>query len=119
MKILFLNPPDMNQVMEYELEENAGEYMDFTKFGSFPSLGLLYVMSYLEKNIPHHKLYFKDCSAERLSHKELIDYVTEIKPDIVASTSFTVNMIDVVMAAQNIRKILPNNFPNLFEKINP
>jgi radical SAM superfamily enzyme YgiQ (UPF0313 family) len=108
MNILFLNPPDMNQVLEHTLDEKSGEYMEFRKFGTFPSLGLLYVMSYLENNAPHHKLYYKDCSAERISHKELIDYVTEIKPDIVASTSFTVNMIDVVMAAQNIRKILPN-----------
>jgi hypothetical protein len=28
-------------------------------------------------------LYFKDCVAERVGHKELNDYVAEIKPDIV------------------------------------
>ena len=32
----------------------------------------------------------------------------EIKPDIVAVTSFTVSMVDVVIAARSIRKILPN-----------
>ena len=108
MKVLFLNPPDMNKVLEYTVDEKSKEYIGMDNFGAFPPLGILYVMAYLEKNTPHHKLYFKDCVAERGSHKDLIDYVNEIKPDIVAMTSFTVAMIDVCMAAQNIRKIVPD-----------
>ena len=108
MKILFLNPPDMNKVLEYTVDEKSKEYIGMDNFGAFPPLGILYVMAYLEKNAPHHKLYFKDCVAERGSHKDLIDYVNEIKPDIVAMTSFTVAMIDVCMAAQNIREIVPD-----------
>ena len=108
MKILFLNPPDLNKVNEYVLEEHSKDYIGSEDFGAFPPLGLLYVMAYLEKNAPHHKLYFKDCVAERVGHKELNDYVAEIKPDIVAVTSFTVSMVDVVIAARSIRKILPN-----------
>ena len=108
MKILFLNPPDMNKVLEYTVDEKSKEYIGMDNFGAFPPLGILYVMAYLEKHAPHHKLYFKDCVAERGSHKDLINYVNEIKPDIVAMTSFTVAMIDVCMAAQNIRKIVPD-----------
>ena len=108
MKVLFLNPPDMNKVLEYAPDEKSGEYIGIDNFGAFPPLGLLYVMTYLEKHAPHHKLYFKDSVAERSSHKDLIDYVSEIKPDIVGMTSFTVAMIDVVIAAKNIRKIVPN-----------
>ena len=108
MNILFLNPPDMNKVLEYTVDEKSKEYIGMDNFGAFPPLGILYVMAYLEKNAPHHKLYFKDCVAERGSHKDLIDYINEIKPDIVAMTSFTVAMIDVCMAAQNIRKIVPD-----------
>ena len=108
MKILFLNPPDMNKVLEYTVDEKSKEYIGMDNFGAFPPLGILYVMAYLEKKAPHHKLYFKDCVAERGSHKDLINYVNVIKPDIVAMTSFTVAMIDVCMAAQNIRKIVPN-----------
>jgi radical SAM superfamily enzyme YgiQ (UPF0313 family) len=108
MKVFFLNPPDMNQVYEYSPDEKSGEYIGMDNFGSFPPLGIMYVMAYLEKSAPHHKIYFKDSVAERSSHKDLIDYVAEIKPDIVAMTSFTVSMIDVVIAAQNIRKIVPN-----------
>jgi radical SAM superfamily enzyme YgiQ (UPF0313 family) len=108
MKVLFLNPPDMNKVYEYAPDEKSGEYIGMDNFGAFPPLGLLYVMAYLEKHVLHHELYFKDCVGERFSHKKLVDYITEIKPDIVAVTSFTVSMIDVVIAAQNIRKVVPN-----------
>jgi len=108
MHILFLNPPDINKVGDYVSDEHSKEYIGSDDFGAFPPLGLLYVMSYLEKNAPHHKLYFKDCVAERVGHKDLSDYVNEINPDIVAMTSFTVSMIDVVIAARSIRKILPN-----------
>jgi hypothetical protein len=108
MKVLFLNPPDFNKVSESTADEKSQEYIESDDFGAFPPLGIMYVMAYLEKQAPHHKLYFKDCVAERYGHKNLIDYVTEIKPDIVAMTSFTISMIDVVIAAQNIKKILPN-----------
>ena len=108
MKILFLNPPDMNKVYENAPDEKSKDYMSMDQFGAFPPLGIMYVMAYLEQQAPHHKVYFKDSIAEKSSHTQLIEYVTEIKPDIVAMTSFTVSMIDVVIAAQNIRKILPN-----------
>ena len=108
MKVLFLNPPDFNKVAENTVDEKSQEYLESDDFGAFPPLGIMYVMAYLEKQAPHHKLYFKDCVAERYSHKNLSDYVTEMKPDIVAMTSFTVSMIDVVIAAQNVRKIIPN-----------
>jgi radical SAM superfamily enzyme YgiQ (UPF0313 family) len=108
MNILFLNPPDMNKVYETAPDEKSGDYMGVDNFGAFPPLGLLYVMAHLEKHVPHHKLYFKDSVAEKFSHKKLVDYVAEIKPDIVAMTSFTVSMIDVVIAARNIRKIVPD-----------
>ena len=107
MNILFLNPPDINKISESTVDEKAHEYIESDDFGAFPPLGLMYVMSYLEKHAPHHKLFFKDCIAERVGHNDLKDYVAEIKPDVVAVTSFTISMIDVIIAAQNIRKIFP------------
>ena len=82
MKILFLNPPDLNKVSEYALDEHSKEYIESDDFGAFPPLGLLYVMSYLEKSEPHHELFFKDCVAERVGHKALDEYIEKIKPDI-------------------------------------
>ena len=107
MNVLFLNPPDINKISESTVDEKAHEYIESDDFGAFPPLGLMYVMSYLEKHAPHHKLFFKDCIAERVGHNDLKDYVAEIKPDVVAVTSFTISMIDVIIAAQNIRKIFP------------
>ena len=101
MKILFLNPPDINKVGEYAIDEHSKEYIGTDDFGAFAPLGLLYVMSYLEKHAPHHKLYFKDCVAERRGHNYLSKYVAEIKPDVVAMTSFTICLPDVVLAARN------------------
>jgi len=107
MNILFLNPPDLNKVSEYAIDEHSTEYLESDDVGAFPPLGLLYVMSYLEKKAPYHKLYFKDCVAEKVGHDALIEYVSEIRPDIFAMTSFTIGMPDVVLAARNIKKILP------------
>ena len=108
MKILFLNPPDLNKVSENAINEDSTEYIESDDVGAFPPLGLLYVMSYLEKNAPHHKIYFKDCVAEKCGHNALIKYVAEIMPDIVAMTSFTIGLPGVVLAARNIKKIVPN-----------
>ena len=98
---------DLDKVSEYAIDEHSKEYIESDDFGAFAPLGILYVMSYLEKHAPQHKLYFKDCVAERSGHNELIDYVTEIMPDVVAMTSFTISLPDVVMAARNIKKIVP------------
>ena len=49
MKILFLNPPDLNKVNEYVLEEHSKDYIGSEDFGAFPPLGLLYVMAYLTR----------------------------------------------------------------------
>ena len=92
MKVLFLNPPDFNKVSESTADEKSQEYIESDDFGAFPPLGLMYVMSYLEKHSPHHKLFFKDCVAERVGHNELTDYVEKIKPDVVAVTSFTISI---------------------------
>ena len=53
MKILFINPPDENKVSENP-DEKGDEYIESDDFGHFPPLGLLYVLSYLEKNTKNH-----------------------------------------------------------------
>ena len=40
MKVLFLNPPDLNKVNEYVLEEHSKDYIGSEDFGAFPPLGL-------------------------------------------------------------------------------
>ena len=94
MKIFFLNPPDENKVSENP-DEQGDEYIESDDFGHFPPLGLLYVLSYLEKNTKNHEIAFKDCVAEQISHTNLKEIFEEVKPDILALTSFTVSLVDV------------------------
>ncbi len=110
MKILMLNPPDQYTVIEHPDEENDGseKFIETVDYGLFPPLGLLYVLTYLEQNTDGHEFYFKDCIAEKISHDDLHNVINEIKPDIIGVTSFTIALMDVVLAARTIRKICPD-----------
>jgi len=107
MKILFLNPPGENTVPEIQTEE-GNEYMDSSDVGAFAPLGLLYVLSYLEKKQPEHDYFFLDCVGEKLSYHGLEQKVKKIQPDIVGITSFTISLVDVCLSAKTIRKVVPN-----------
>ena len=105
-----LNPPDQYTVIEHPDEENDGseKFIETVDYGLFPPLGLLYVLTYLEQNTDGHEFYFKDCIAEKISHDDLHNVINEIKPDVIGVTSFTIALMDVVLAARTIRKICPD-----------
>ena len=107
MRILMINPPDWNKVVENP-DEKGEEFLEADSFGDFPPLGALYVLSYLEENTTGHEFFFKDCIAERLSYERIEEYLREVKPDIVGITSFTVCLVDVCKTARLVRKISPN-----------
>ena len=48
MKIAFVNPPDRNTVIEFP-DDKGDSFLEADDYGYFPPLGLLYVLSYLEK----------------------------------------------------------------------
>jgi|ETNmetMinimDraft_13_1059891.scaffolds.fasta_scaffold04773_3 radical SAM superfamily enzyme YgiQ (UPF0313 family) len=107
MKILILNPPAENTVIENPDEEGEG-YLESDDFGFFPPLGALYVLSYLEKHTTGHRLYFKDCIAEGISQADLKRIIEDIRPDVVGITSFTISLVDVRMAARTVREVAPD-----------
>lgn len=107
MKILLINPPVENPVIEYPSEDGS-EYIEPDDFGYFPPLGALYVLSYLKKNTAGHDLFFRDCVAERISHKDLKRIVKEISPDIVGVTTFTALLVDISLVTAMIKSILPD-----------
>ncbi|MBF0437032.1 MAG: radical SAM protein [Magnetococcales bacterium] len=107
MKILFINPPDENTVVEYQ-DENGEGFLESDDYGCFPPLGLLYVLSYLEQHTIGHEIFFKDCIAEKISHADLPGIIGAIQPDIVGITSFTISLIDVVKTARTARDVVPN-----------
>ena len=106
MKVLILNPPSENTLPEFP-NEKGEEFIETQDFGSFPPLGALYVLSYLEKNSTGHSLSFIDCIGEQITHEKLSKVIRSIKPDIVGITSFTISLIDVCMAAVTVRKEVP------------
>jgi len=107
MKILIVNPPDENKVIENP-DEQGEEFLEADAFGEFPPLGALYVISHLEAHTTGHELFFKDCIGERISHVKLRGYLEEIQPDIVGVTSFTVGLVDVCMVAEAAKDANPD-----------
>jgi len=104
MKILLLNPPDKETVQEFP-DEEGNSYIDTEDFGFFPPLGLLYVLSSIEKERPHHEYFFKDAVAERCSYDKLEAYLKEVQPDIVGITSFTISLVDICRTGELVRKV--------------
>lgn len=107
MNILLLNPPNENTVPEFADASGEG-YVEVEDFGYFPPLGALYILSYAEKKMPHHRYFFIDCVGEKIGYAELEKRIRDIQPDIVGVTSFTVSLIDVVKSAEVVRKVKPD-----------
>ncbi|MBF0441327.1 MAG: B12-binding domain-containing radical SAM protein [Oligoflexales bacterium] len=106
MKILIINPPAEKPVLEYP-NEKGERFIEPDDFGFFPPLGALYVLSYLEKLKTGDDLFFKDCVAEKYSHKMLFDYIKDIKPDVIGITSFTALLVDILFVIRTVRCEFP------------
>ncbi|TAN58377.1 MAG: radical SAM protein [Rhodospirillales bacterium] len=106
MRILILNPPSENTVIEHPDEEGR-DFLESDDFGEFPPLGALYVLSYAEQHTKGHSFYFLDCIAERVRHAGLAQRIAEIKPDLVGITSFTISLVDVCLTARAVREAAP------------
>ena len=107
MKILFVNPPAEFTIPEAPREDGK-TFVGSEDFGAFPPLGMLYVLSYLEKHAPGHQIVFKDCIGENISHGKLAEIIREIQPDVLGITSFTISMVDVSEVAKSAREAVPN-----------
>jgi anaerobic magnesium-protoporphyrin IX monomethyl ester cyclase len=69
MRILLINPPAENAVIENP-DEQGEEFLEADAFGAFPPLGPLYVLTYLEEHTTGHEFFFKDCVAEGLRYPD-------------------------------------------------
>ncbi len=107
MNVLLINPPTENLVEAYKRKDGKAG-LDSPEFGTFPPLGLLYILSYLEKYAPQHKLYLIDCVSEKVSYEQLEQKIIDIKPDIVGITSFSVLLIDIIKVAKIVKKHFPS-----------
>ena len=107
LKILIINAPAQNTIAEYP-DAKGEKYIESDAFGRFPPLGALYVLTYLQKHTHGHELFFKDCVGENMSMEDLKAYLSNVEPDMVGITSFTISLIDVVEAARLAREINPS-----------
>ncbi len=111
MRVLLLNPPSEHTVREYTDREvpSDNRALEAEDFGLFPPLGLLYILAALKHKTPEHELFFLDCIAEHVGHRELSLRISEILPDVVGITSFSMAMYDVCLAARTIRTVSPQS----------
>lgn len=98
MKVLLINPPIKNIIsLEIPLFVRQNE-------GIFPPLGLMYIASYLKKNVDC-ELKLLDTIAEDMDYDAIEKYVGDFCPDVVGICAHTHNLIDVILVVDIIKKI--------------
>ena len=101
MKILFLVPPET-----ISLESSVPKALEGGK-GYYPKLGLLYVAAYYERETGKSATFI-DCPPENVSEEALLQRVREIKPDMVAMSIMTFNLLDALHTAKILKQECPN-----------
>ncbi len=98
MRILLINPPRFNEIIGNNpsiIEEQRGYN---------PPLGLLYIAAFLEQNTDH-KIKVIDAQVEKLDYSSLTLEISAFDPHVVGITAMTLTLIDVLIAADAVKKI--------------
>ncbi|PIQ99922.1 MAG: hypothetical protein COV66_10000 [Nitrospinae bacterium CG11_big_fil_rev_8_21_14_0_20_45_15] len=101
MKILFLVPPEI-----LPLESSVPKALEGGK-GYYPKLGLLYVAAYYERATGNRPVFI-DCPPEGVNEETLLKRFREIKPDMVAMSIMTFNLLDALYTADKLKQADPN-----------
>ncbi len=101
MKILFLVPPET-----ISLESSVPKALEGGK-GYYPKLGLLYVAAYYERETGNSATFI-DCPPENVSEEALLARVRDLKPDMVAMSIMTFNLLDALRTANVLRQENPD-----------
>lgn len=98
MKVLLINPPIENIInLELPLWVRQNQ-------GVFPPLGLMYLASYLKKNLDC-EVRILDALAEKMNYGRINEYIRDFHPNVVGITAHTNNLIDVILTTDIIKKI--------------
>lgn len=100
MKILFLVPPET-----LSLDSSVPKALEGGK-GYYPKLGLMYVAAYYEQATGNRPVFI-DCPPEEVSEEELLRRFREIRPDLVAMSIMTFNLLDALRAARVLKRENP------------
>ena len=99
MRVLLINPPSEN-----EMSSNTPPIVDEEQ-GFFPPLGLMYVAAYAEK-YAEHQIEILDTQVEQLSYLQIEQEIRKRRPDIVGITTMTFSLIDSMLTAKLVKKIV-------------
>ena len=107
--------PPMRNTVKYFKEWHLSP----SDYGAFPPLGLLYISTFLKKNMPDADITVIDCLAQNISYSELEERIITFNPDVVGISAFSVCLIDVLKVARLAKSINKNTHiciggPHLF-----
>jgi radical SAM superfamily enzyme YgiQ (UPF0313 family) len=101
VKILLLFPPQ-DQIVSPSYMKTIQEGLGF-----LPSLGLLYLGTYLQERT-RHEVDLLDAYVDRMSFADVERYIRETRPDAVGIGAMTFTLVDAVDAARIVKKIDPS-----------
>ena len=100
MNVLFLVPPET-----VSLESSVPKALEGGK-GYYPKLGLMYVAAWYER-ATGNRPGFIDCPPEDVGQQELLHRVRELRPDVVAMSIMTFNLLDALETARVLKRETP------------
>ncbi len=99
MKVLLVQPPAFNTII------GSVPYFSDEDDGFYPSLGLLYIASHLEK-YSSHSVEVLDAVVEQISSYEALEErIRKSNPDIVGIQMLTFTARDALLTARTVKKI--------------
>ncbi|KMP12266.1 hypothetical protein UZ36_01525 [Candidatus Nitromaritima sp. SCGC AAA799-C22] len=101
MKILFLVPPET-----VSIESSVPKALEGGK-GYYPKLGMMYVAAWYERATGNTPVFI-DCPPEEMTEQDLMVRVREIRPDLVAMSIMTFNLLDALHTAETIKQENPD-----------
>ena len=101
MRILLINPPNLNpvaSVLPEALEKERGHN---------PPLGLLYIAGYLKAQKGNYDVRLIDSPTENLDYSQLSEKIRDFNPEIAGITTMSFTIIDALKTAALVKKINP------------
>lgn len=101
MKILFIFPPKENWALrEMKLHKKIDE-----ESGFYPPLGILYVASYLQKEVRLCDIEVIDAPTENLNYEDIKIFVKKFCPDVVGIYFCTEYLYDALKIAKIVKSV--------------
>ncbi|MCS7150913.1 MAG: B12-binding domain-containing radical SAM protein [Endomicrobia bacterium] len=101
MKVLFIFPPKNNWALRnIKLHKKIDE-----ESGFYPPLGILYVASYLKKELPSCEVKIIDAPSEKLDYIDIKTQISNFAPDVVGIYFCTEYLYDALQTAKVVKQL--------------